>query len=138
MQTPRASHNTALHHATDRSTQYGAGSGSVRLVGGTTMRAYWVVCGLQSLVLVVLLFGDIGFDKPGKFGLDWDHYLILLVVLVGLTISAVTIVVRRDRWNYLPVQFLLLALVIVVLSIETQPHEPLSETRPPLPEKAAE
>ena len=32
--------------------------------------------------VVVLVFGDIGFDKPGKFGLDFGHFLIISTILL--------------------------------------------------------
>lgn len=44
---------------------------------------------IQVLALLVLLFGDIGFDKPGRFGLDYGHALLLsglwlIASIVGL------------------------------------------------------
>jgi hypothetical protein len=36
---------------------------------------------VQFLCMLVLIFGDIGFDKPGRYGLHATHTLALLVVI---------------------------------------------------------
>ena len=72
------------------------------------MRTFWTICFLQCLVALALTFGDIGFDKPGRLGLGFDHFLILLLIQGCLTIVAVSMAIRTRRWNYLGVQFLLL------------------------------
>lgn len=46
----------------------------------------------QPALLLVLMFGDIGFDKPGRFGLDFDDFLVItscygIAVLIGLPLS---------------------------------------------------
>lgn len=46
------------------------------------------------LGLLVDLFGDIGFDKPGRFGLDFGHYLILVGTWFG--VSCLALVRRID------------------------------------------
>ena len=66
------------------------------------------MCVLQCAVVLTLVFGDIGFDKPGRLGLDFDHFLILLFAQSCLVIVASTLAVRARRWRYLGVQFLLL------------------------------
>ena len=40
----------------------------------------WCLLALQLLVIAVLVFGDVGFDKPGKYGLDFRHFLALIVM----------------------------------------------------------
>ncbi len=77
------------------------------------MKAFWILCVLQCLVILALYFGDIGFDKPGKFGLDFGHFLILMLVQGCLFIAAVTMLIRKKRWNYFSVQFLLLVITMV-------------------------
>ena len=42
----------------------------------------WGATACQVICGVILMFGDIGFDKPGKYGLDFGHAL----VLVGLSL----------------------------------------------------
>lgn len=74
------------------------------------MKAFWIVCGLQFLVVLALFFGDIGFDKPGKFGLDFGHFLVLMLVQLCLSVAAAVIIIRKKRWAYFGAQFLLLAM----------------------------
>ncbi len=73
--------------------------------------AYWWACGLQGLIVIVLLFGDIGFDRAGRFGLDFGHLLLLLVVDAVLIAWTVTIAVRTRSWLYAGVRVLLLLAV---------------------------
>lgn len=89
----------------------------VRQMANANMTGYWVVCGLQSLIILLLFFGDIGFDKPGKLGLDFDHFLILMFILICLFIAAVVIVAKRKCWNYLSAQYMFFILLIVAVSI---------------------
>lgn len=71
-------------------------------------RSFRWACGFQGLVVIVLFFGDIGFDRPGRFGLDFGHLLLLLVVDVFLIAWALTIAIRARSWPYVGVQALLL------------------------------
>jgi uncharacterized membrane protein YhaH (DUF805 family) len=74
------------------------------------MKAFWTLCVLQFLVALTLYFGDIGFDKAGKFGLDFDHFLLLMLVQGCLFVAAASMIIRRKRWILFSVQFLLLAI----------------------------
>lgn len=40
--------------------------------------AFRISLAIQAAALFVLVFGDIGFDRPGRFGLDFGHFLILV------------------------------------------------------------
>jgi len=73
-----------------------------------SVRAFWRACGFQGLIVIVLLFGDIGFDRPGRFGLDFGHLLLLLVVDTLLIAWAVTIAIRARSWPLAGIQALLL------------------------------
>ncbi len=81
------------------------------------MKSFWLVCVLQCLAVLVLYFGDIGFDRPGRFGLAFQHFLILMCLQGVLFIAAVTIILRRKQWKYLGAQFLLL--VITLMGVAT-------------------
>ena len=74
------------------------------------MKLFWSICIMQCLLVLVLFFGDIGFDKPGKFGLAFDHLLILLILFFSLFIAAVFTVFRARQWKFLSAQLVLLAL----------------------------
>ena len=77
-----------------------------------SVRAFWRACGFQGLIVIVLLFGDIGFDRPGRFGLDFGHLLLLLAVDLILMAWTVTIAIRTRSWLYAGVQTLLLLAVV--------------------------
>jgi len=81
------------------------------------MNLFWSICILQCLVVLVLYFGDIGFDKPGKFGLAFEHLLILMLMQGCLFVAAVIIIFRRKQWKYFGAQFLLL--VVTALGVVT-------------------
>jgi hypothetical protein len=42
----------------------------------------WIAIAVQVAALVILLFGDIGFDHPGRFGLDFDDWMRIASVYV--------------------------------------------------------
>ena len=55
-------------------------------------RSTWLVLSVLLLCSVVLAFGDIGFDRPGRFGLDFFHAMLLLATsavaaIIGLGIA---------------------------------------------------
>jgi hypothetical protein len=50
---------------------------SSRSAESVARTAFNIALIVQILALLVLMFGDIGFDKPGRFGLDFGHLLIL-------------------------------------------------------------
>jgi len=76
------------------------------------MQIFWTICAIQFLVILTLAFGDIGFDKPGRFGLDFDHLVILIFTQVCLFIAAASMIIRTKRWYYFGVQFLLLIVTV--------------------------
>ena len=42
--------------------------------------AFRVSLAVQVVAFLVLVFVDIGFDRPGRFGLDFGHLLLLAVI----------------------------------------------------------
>lgn len=77
------------------------------------MTAFWIVCFVQCLIVLVLYFGDIGFDKPGRYGLDFDHFLFLMLLQGCLFAAAAIMIVRSRQWNYFGVQFVLFVVTAV-------------------------
>jgi hypothetical protein len=53
---------------------------------------------IQALGLAVVLFGDIGFAVPGRFGLDFSHFLIIAAAEVGLLIALTAWSIARRKW----------------------------------------
>jgi len=78
--------------------------------GARSARQFRRSCLAQSALIVVLLFGDIGFDRPGRFGLDFGHLLLLIGVEAILVAWALRTAIRARSWTYLGIQALLLAL----------------------------
>lgn len=72
------------------------------------MKLFWSICLLQCLIVLVLFFGDIGFDRPGRFGLDFGHFLILMLLFTSLFVAAMIIIARMKQWKYMTAQLLLL------------------------------
>lgn len=35
---------------------------------------------IEAAICFVVVFGDIGFDHPGRFGLDFEHFLLMMIV----------------------------------------------------------
>ena len=54
----------------------------------------------------VLLFGDIGFDKPGRLGLDADSGLLILVLYSGALLLGLAMAARHRKPAWAVVQLL--------------------------------
>ena len=80
------------------------------------MKLLWLICVLQCLVVLTLYFGDIGFDRPGRFGLAFDHFLGLMALLVFLFAAAATVVVRTKQWKFLSTQIVLLVATAIAVA----------------------
>ena len=77
-----------------------------------------VAYGAQVLAVLVVVFGDIGFDRPGRFGLDFGHLVFFIspiwcvAALGGLVLS-----LRAGR-RYFLMQVLLLAMPLVAFCLD--------------------
>jgi len=72
----------------------------------------------QVLALAVLIFGDIGFDRPGRYGLDYGHFLFLAVVWGVASIMGVVFACKMRRPGLVFAQ--LLAIVVALAWGSTQ------------------
>ncbi len=86
---------------------------------------FWCLLCLQWLVLFVIAFGDIGFNRPGRYGLDFGAMLILLALYGICAIVLIYLaVLLRKMWRAALV-LLNIALPILcflsILYIETRP-----------------
>jgi hypothetical protein len=60
--------------------------------------AFWVALSAQVLSLLVISLGDIGFDHPGRYGLDFDDLLLLAMLwLAASFVSFFTGWALRER-----------------------------------------
>lgn len=67
---------------------------------------------LQLASMLVLVFGDIGFDKPGRFGLDFEHALWLGVVWLAAAGLGVVLACRMRRPGPAAIQGVLILLAL--------------------------
>jgi len=66
---------------------------------------------LQILAALVIAFGDIGFDHPGRFGLSFDHFVAFSVIfgLAAVVQLAIEISTRNSAMLVVHFMFLLLS-----------------------------
>ncbi len=65
-----------------------------------------IALAVQLLALLVLVFGDIGFDKPGRFGLDFGHLLLLAALWVAALGVGLFLACRRRRFGIVALQLI--------------------------------
>jgi hypothetical protein len=58
-------------------------------------------------LVLVLLLGDIGFDRPGRFGLDFGHLLLIAAAFAVLWSIGTWRAVRLELWPVLCLQILI-------------------------------
>ena len=75
--------------------------------------ALWTLTGCQLLIVAIFALGDIGFDHPGRYGLDFGDALILMVLQVVLFLAAGVIIVKKRFWHYLFAELLLFLLTFL-------------------------
>lgn len=62
------------------------------------LNALYALIAVQALCWLMFLFGDIGFDKAGKFGLDYDAFILIAAVYaVALVAGVVLALVKRQK-----------------------------------------
>ena len=74
--------------------------------GGAT-RKHLVLALLQLAAILCFVFGDIGFDRPGRFGLDFDDALLILGFFAVMWMWGTLLAFRRRAWNWALVQLAL-------------------------------
>lgn len=58
----------------------------------------------QSLFLALLIFGDIGFDRPGRFGFDFGHGLFFTALYLLLLLYGIVAAARLKKFRILLTQ----------------------------------
>ena len=56
------------------------------------------VLAIQVAGIGIVLFGDVGFDKPGRFGLDFGHLLVIAAAEVALFLTLVVFSIASKNW----------------------------------------
>jgi hypothetical protein len=82
---------------------------------------------VQLLAVAALVFGDIGFDHRGRYGLDFTHGILICgVYLVALTFGVIACIAQR-RWIALGAQAIipLIWMAMVVMPIQNPKLDPV-------------
>jgi hypothetical protein len=77
-----------------------------------------LLCG-QIACICLLQFGDIGFDHPGKFGLDFDDLVLICVVYGIVLIAGLACSVIKKHWLAVVAQ---VCIPIAVLAFSFRPE----------------
>jgi hypothetical protein len=79
--------------------------------------AFYILLAVQALCWSIFLFGDIGFDRPGKYGLDYPALVVIGAVYAVALVSGIVLGVMKKRWLAACSQFIpiLAALLYVYL-----------------------
>lgn len=76
----------------------------------------WLLLAFQLIFLMVLVFGDIGFDHPGRFGLAIEHGMLVAFLYLVTLIGGIVLAVRKRAWGLLLAQFVLPLAVLIFQS----------------------
>ena len=81
--------------------------------------AFYILLGVQALCWLLFLFGDIGFDKPGKYGLDFSALLPIGAVYLIALLSGVVLALLKKRWFVASSQFLPILAVLLYIFFDS-------------------
>jgi len=70
---------------------------------------------LQTLLVLVIVFGDIGFDHPGRYGLDFDHLVFALAMFGFIVLVKSAYYTYRRLWPFLVPELCLPMLILLIL-----------------------
>ena len=70
---------------------------------------------LQILLVLVIVFGDIGFDHPGRHGLDFDDLIGILTVFGFIVLVKSVYYAYRRLWQFLLVEACISMMALLVL-----------------------
>lgn len=77
-----------------------------------------IAYGAQVLAVLVVVFGDIGFDRPGRFGLDFGHLVLFIAPAWCVAALGGLILSLRAGKRWLLIQVLLLAMPLVAFYLD--------------------
>lgn len=66
----------------------------------------------QLFICAVIVFGDVGFDHPGRFGLDFEHFLLLAGLQICLMLLSVVLAIWQRRGAFLAVPVIIVLLAV--------------------------
>ena len=71
------------------------------------MRALFAFLTIELLLIGVFAFGDIGFDHPGRFGLDFEHAIGLGLVFGCVLVAGLVSATAKKMWYAVVIQLAL-------------------------------
>jgi hypothetical protein len=77
------------------------------------MKATLIWVSLQCLMLLAFFFGDFGFDHPGKYGLSFNHFILLAMAYCSCVIAGLIHAAAFKRWWAMVLQATIPAAAIV-------------------------
>lgn len=83
---------------------------------------YWLIA-LQVLCCCVFLFGDIGFDRPGRYGLGFGALLLLGAVYLVALVAGLVAGGLKGRWLAVGGQLLPVVAAVLYLSLPSRTFE---------------
>ncbi len=86
--------------------------------------AVYILLAVQALCWSLFLFGDIGFDKPGKYGLDFSALVVVGVVYVIALLSGIVVGFLKKRWFILGSQFLPILVALLYIYLPYRTYDP--------------
>jgi len=72
---------------------------------------------LQCLFLLVLLFGDIGFDLRGRYGLSFNHFILFCSLYGVALIAGLSCTIADKSWKMTGVQILIPVFILIAISL---------------------
>jgi hypothetical protein len=73
---------------------------------GQRAAGLWTLVAIQWCLFFVIVFGDIGFDHPGRFGLSFHHFILFCAAYVGLFGVGIVLAGVRNRSGLVAVMFI--------------------------------
>lgn len=70
-------------------------------------RGVWWFVAFQAVFLTILVFGDIGFDHPGRFGLDFTGGVFVAFLYAVVFITGIVVAIRSRAWGSLLTQIVI-------------------------------
>jgi hypothetical protein len=86
--------------------------------------ALYILLGVQALCWLLFLFGDIGFDKPGKYGLDFSALVLIGAVCLIALLSGTVLGFLKKRWFIASSQFLPILAALLYIYLPYRTYDP--------------
>ena len=86
--------------------------------------ALYILLGVQALCGLLFLFGDIGFDKPGKYGLDFSALVLIGTVYLIALLSGIVLGLMKKRWFIASSQFFPMLATLAYFYLPYRTYDP--------------